>query len=262
MPAQSMDAWVEGAIGAACGLRREGRGDERCLQKAFGLEQASERTSGGELRAIQQGEPFLGPEGLERFEARIGKGLDGRPAPLRRDNIANPDQGAGHMGERSKIAGGADRALFRNNGQDIACEHGLQQRHGIQPYAGSPSCQADKLQRHHHPRARRVQRLADASRMREHDIALQSFQLLSWDADRCELSEPGIDAIDRRTARDDARDRLGRALDIAMAGRVQPHRLTGPDTPPVCKCHFTGLEDHHTHRPLQMRSCNRFRPIL
>ena len=66
MAAQRMDAVVERAVGAARSLCRKGRCDERCLQKALGLEQAGQCAGGGELRAIEKGEPFLGAKRVER----------------------------------------------------------------------------------------------------------------------------------------------------------------------------------------------------
>ena len=53
--------------------------------------------------------------------------------------------------------------------------------------------------------------------MREHDIALQRFEIGGIDPHACELSEPGIDAIHGVALGDDRRDGCGGAFDQRQA---------------------------------------------
>ena len=63
-----MDARIERRIRAARGVGRQRAGDERRAPQRLGLEQAGERVGGGELRAVEQRQPFLRRE-RDRREA-------------------------------------------------------------------------------------------------------------------------------------------------------------------------------------------------
>ena len=80
--AQRVDARIERRIGAARRVGRERAGDQRRAEQRLGLEQAGQRIGGRELRAVQQGKPFLGAE-HQRRQARP-RPAPARPAPPRR----------------------------------------------------------------------------------------------------------------------------------------------------------------------------------
>ena len=89
----------------------------------------------------------------------------------------------------------------------------------LRPHAGCALRQAGELQRHHQPGDRDRHRLADAGGMRQHDVALQGFEIGGGNAHAGQFSEAGVDAIDRLALGDDARDGLGAGLDLWPAGR-------------------------------------------
>ena len=109
------------------------------------------------------------------------------------------------MRERREIARGADRALAGNDRDHAAREHRLRAVSSVSgrtpeaPCARLPSFSAI---------IRRVTatggRLADAGRMRQHDVALERGEIGRLDAHGRELAEAGVDAVDRLAAREDA----------------------------------------------------------
>jgi hypothetical protein len=101
-------------------------------------------------------------------------------------------------------------------------QHRLQQRDGLKPHAGGALAEARELERHHQPHVRRRHRLAHAGGMRQHDIALERREIGGADAHAGELAEAGIDAVDRRAARDDGFDCAGARLDRRQRGGIEP----------------------------------------
>src|SRR5207245_5150129 len=104
-------------------------------------------------------------------------------------------------------------------------------------------------------------RLADARRMRKHDVALERFQIGCRDTDACELAEAGVDAIDGLALGEDAGDRLGAGLDLRPAGVVELRHRAAIDGAPVGKRRAAGLQDQFGHCPLQMRAWSGLKPM-
>ena len=84
--------------------------------------------------------------------------------------------------------------------------------------------EARELQRHHQPHDGSRQRLADAGGMREHDVALERREIGGADAHAGELSEAGVDAVDRLALRDDGLDGPGAGLDGGAAILIERDR--------------------------------------
>ena len=91
MAAQRVDARVERRVGAARGVGRERAGHQRRLQQRLGLEQAGQRVGRGELRAVEQRQPFLRAEhdrrepGGRQAPPRAGSrpaGVNASPTPI------------------------------------------------------------------------------------------------------------------------------------------------------------------------------------
>ena len=74
MAAQRENARIERRIGAARRVGRQRAADQRGAEDALDLEQAGERVGGGELGAVQEREPFLGPEFAGREPSAFERG--------------------------------------------------------------------------------------------------------------------------------------------------------------------------------------------
>ena len=138
-----------------------------------GLKQRGERIGGRELRAVEQRQPFLGPE-RQRLQAGAAQRLGGGHAPVRRIDLADADHGRRHVRERREIAGCADRALARHDRHQArwrACASSMAIVAGRTPEAPWARLASFSAIISRTTSARR--RLADAGRVRQHDVALQ-----------------------------------------------------------------------------------------
>ncbi len=77
------------------------------------------------------------------------------------------------MGERREVARCADRALRRDDGQEPALKAGVEVRERCPAHARCTLPQARDLERQDEPHDGARQRLTDAGRMRQHDVALK-----------------------------------------------------------------------------------------
>ena len=119
---------MRGSNGLADALERIDRqrtGGDRRGEHALAGEQRVERQRGARLRAVDQREPFLGPE-LQRFQSKPlerGRGrhhfagdVDAAVAHQRRDQVR----------ERREVAAGADAPLRRDQRHRVGIEQALQ----------------------------------------------------------------------------------------------------------------------------------------
>ena len=214
-PRWRRSAWMRGSNGASepCAASVDSAPVTSAeLEQRLGLEQAGERVGGRELRAVEQRQAFLG---AERRAAR------GRRAPAprrracarrRRNDLADADHRRRHVGERREIARGADRALAPGrpgSGRWPASLRAARRVAGRTPEA---------------PCARLASFSAIISRAtgtgigsptpaawRQHDVALERREVAGGDAHARELSEAGVDAVDRLAAGEDALRRRRRS---------------------------------------------------
>ncbi len=199
-------AWMRWSNGASEPLGRFGRqraGDESRLQQDFGLEQPCQGVGGRKLRAVEQGQAFLGPEN-ERFQTCPGEGRIRRHAAGRRVDLAFADHRGGHVRQRRQVARRADAALARNDRDQVEPEHVLDALQGLTLHAGRTLRQRRHLQRQHQPTTGRGAGFADAGGVREHDVALKRRQVVVIDAHARQLAEAGIDAVDGLSLTKDA----------------------------------------------------------
>ena len=97
--------------------------------------------------------------------------------------------------------------------------------------------------------------------MREHDIALQCGKIVLADAGAGELSEAGVDPIDRLALGDDRLDRGRRRLDLRAAGEIERNLRPFENVAPSGERHRArGQPRFGRHTPLQMRACNGLKP--
>jgi hypothetical protein len=226
-----MDARIERRIRPAGRVGRQRAGDQRRFEQQLSLEQAGERVGGRELRAVQQCQPLLGAE-AERLQARLGQRLGGRPPALACEDLADADHRRRHVGERREVARGADRALTGHDRRQILGQHRFEEPNCLESHARCALRQAAQLQCHHQPRDGDRHRLADTRGMRQHDVALEHREIGSGNADAGELSEAGVDAVDRLSLGQDRRHRGGGALDGAVGRRIEADRNAAVNLPP------------------------------
>ena len=218
--AQLLDAGVERPVRAARRVGRERAGDERALEHALGLEQAGERERGRDLRAVEEREALLRGK-LDRREAGAGERLARRQPRAVEEELALADERGGKMRERREVARRPDRALARHDRDEPALKACEEMRQRRPAHAGGALAEIGDLERHREAHDRRRQRLADAGRVRQHEVALQLREVAVRDAHRGELSEAGVDAVDRLVPREDRVDRRRPGLDRGAAAVVE-----------------------------------------
>ncbi len=257
MAAQSMDAMVERRVRALGGLGRKRAGDQGRLEDDFSLEHTGQGIGRRKLRAVEQGQAFLGTQ-YQRLQARPFQRFGGRQTAGKGVDLAMADHRRGHVGQGCQIARRADRALGRDDGYQAAVQHVFQHAHGFGLDPGIAVAEAGQLQRHHQAGDGTWHGRAGAGGMAEHDIALKCFQVGGLDARRGELAEAGIDAIDRLAARQDAFDRCRAGGDRRYTGRIEPRGRAAIDVPPLRQADGAGHEDERVrllggHRALRGR---------
>ena len=128
----------------------------------------------------------------------------------------------------------------------------------LRPHAGGTAAEAGELQRHHQPHVPR--RLADAGRVREHDVALERGEIVRGDVNAGQLPESGVDAVDRLTLRDDRLDRARTRLDRRHGGGIEPDPGAVGDGAPIGERNAAGRQGDR-HRPPRTRACSGLNPI-
>lgn len=193
----------------------------------MGAEEAGKRQRRRGLGAVDQRQALLGGE-HDRLEAGPFEGLRAREPFAGEEGFGLAHHHRRHMGKGRKIAGGADRAFFRDQRNDAPIQHAFDQPHQLQPHAGGAAPERDQLQRHDQPHDILRQWRADAAAMRQDEIALQGGHIGAVDLDRGEFAEAGIDAVDRRIAGGDLGDTGSGLGDPGIEGGIEPCRHTGP----------------------------------
>ena len=220
--AQGVNARIERRIGALGGVGRQRARHQRGVEHAFDGEQARQRLRRRELGAVEQREPLFRAQ-HDRREPGAGQRRIGRHGFAGKLHFADAQHRRRHVRERGEIARRPDRALARYHRDHIARQHGFEHFDGLQPHPGGAAAEAGELQRHHQPHGRRSHRLADAGRVRQHDVALERGEVFGGDAHAGKPPEAGVDPVDRLTPGDDGLDRPRARFDRRHRGGIEPH---------------------------------------
>ena len=223
--AQRLDALVERPVGALGGIGRERAGDERRLEHALGLEQAGQRQRGRDLRAVEKRQTLLRAEN-ERRKAGSRERRLRRNARAVDEELADAHQGRRHVRERREIAGRADRALAGNDRDQVrfeAAPPGARWSTSARPRRPARGSRASAPSRGARP----------ATGSGSPTPAACESTMLRWsvarsavaDAHARELSEAGVDAVDRLALGDDGLDGPGAGLDGGAAILIERDRL-------------------------------------
>src|SRR2546421_12928948 len=106
---------------------------------------------------------------------------------------------------------------------NLPVEHFDEQLGNYRPHAARPAHQHVGAQQHH--RAHRVdgQRLSNSRRVTPDQIELELPRLIEWDPDVCQLSEPGVYAVDRLITVDGGVDGATRVADASERAGIERH---------------------------------------
>ena len=139
---------------------------------------------------------------FHRLEARSFEGVLRGQRFAECLNMTGADERRGKVSQRRKIAGGADRALARDNRQNTFVEHLDQEVHQRRPDPRVPLGQRGDFHSHHQAGFRRRQGLPGADRMGQHHVRLQGRKLIRRDRRTGQLTEARIYAVDRIAGRE------------------------------------------------------------
>ncbi len=202
LAADLMDTRIERRIARFQRIDRQRSSDHGRGEHVFRAEQTGQRERGGDLRPVDQRESFLGAEPRRRESGT--RETFGRRENLAADaHLADAEQYGAQVRQRSEIAGRPDRALRRNHGIDLMSKQRAQGIEKSERDARMSACQRIDLEREYQPDDGIGQRLPDAGRMREQEIALQLGQLIVGDAGLREQPEARVDPVGRMTGRHD-----------------------------------------------------------
>ena len=146
------------------------------------------------LCPVQQREPLLRLE-TEWLELRFPEDVRGGSDATVRFDPASADQREGEVRERGEVARCAHGALRRHDRVDVQpqeIEQPLDDRH---PTTGVAEGEGVGAQEEHRPDDLAIERRSDADGMTDEEVRLEAAALLGRDRARCEVAEPGRDAV-------------------------------------------------------------------
>ncbi len=107
------------------------------------------------------------------------------------------------MCEGRKIAARPDGSLLRNDRPDAAVEHLDEKLDDFEADPAEAESEHIGPQQHHGAHLRLGERTPDAAGMASHEVDLELLEFVGRDVNVGQLAEPGADAINHLTARDD-----------------------------------------------------------
>ncbi len=135
--------------------------------------------------------------------------------------FAFADQHQRRVRERREIARRADRADRRHDRRDVRVQEADQLRAQRGPHARQAARQRRAEQDHHRAHDVDRQRLADARRVREDQVALDLAQLVVVDALLRQRAKAGVDAVEHLAARHRLLERGARGRELRLRARPQ-----------------------------------------
>ncbi len=147
------------------------------------------------------------------------------------ENLAFADQDEREMRERREVAAGADRAARGHAWMDAGVEQRDQRFERLETNAGEPLREHVRAERHQRAHGGNRQRIADAGRVTSEQVELQRRELIGRDGDVGQRAEAGVDAVDRRPAREMPDDHFARRAHARHGVGRDADRLTVADDP-------------------------------
>ncbi len=245
-----MNTLVKGNITAKSRVDGNGPGDNSTGKILFCSEQRVDGQRGGDLGTVQQSQSFLGFK-RERIQPYSLQGLGCRHRAAVPEDFAFSDQRKAHMGQRCKITGCPDRSFFRHHRQYVLRNHLDKPFDYLRSDTGVPLSQAHRLEYQRQTNRLRCQRIANASGVRSHKVALQCRQICRVDPRSGHFAKPGINAVGGRCLLK-YRQEYGVALSYLFPrgiGYVN-HAGARPQVPQIIKCELGWNEFYCLHQVL------------
>ena len=132
------------------------------------------------------------------------------------------------MGQRRKVAAGADRTLLRDDRQEVGVEVGEESLHHQGPDARMTPRQDVRAQQHQRAGRLRRQRAPHPRAVTADQVELQLLEPIARDADVLEEAEPGGHAVNRLVGGDDPVDDRAGALEPGARRRAQGDARAAP----------------------------------
>jgi len=205
MGAGGVDTRIEGAVGTAQGFDGHGGYGGGGLKERPRLDQSEGCDGTHDRRAVDQGEPLLRGE-TDGMQSGTTQCLAAGHSPVMVQGFPFTEQDETQVGQRREVAAGAEGPLFGNDGDHIG---GEQVEQGIDEVGTDPRHAAGERVRSQQDGGadeRRCQRRTDADGVGSYQIDLQALQVGARDTDAGEITEAGIDAVQRFVARQQSFD--------------------------------------------------------
>ncbi len=141
----------EGAVGPEEGFDGHRRGDVGDAQQPVEIGDGEHEHAEHPVGAVDQGEPFLGPQD-ERLEIRLGEGggaVD--QAAVGAARLALAEQHQRDRGQRGEVAAGAERAVLGDHRRESRVEQAEDRLDHFGPRSGVAHGQTAGPQQHHRP---------------------------------------------------------------------------------------------------------------
>src|SRR5437773_7205859 len=155
-------------------------GNIRDTSESFGTQKSESAHSMHRLRAVKQGESLFCFETL-RLKSSARQRFPAFHSFAQKKCLAFANQGQSEMSERSEIAAGADRALFRNDGVHTAIEHFTKHLDNFEPDPAESESKHVGAQQHHRARLRLRKWIANSASVAANEVKLEFSQIALWD---------------------------------------------------------------------------------
>ena len=190
-----MDSGVKGAAQAGQRFQRHGADDVGKLRGAERVIQRHRADRGHRAGAVGHAEALLADEGIERLDPRKAHGLRTGKALALVDSLAQAEHRQRHVRKRRQVAGGAERALLRHDGNDVLIEHLHQHLRQQRTNAGVTGTEVVDTQEHHAAHDFVRVRLACGGAMAQDQVGGKLIGQLLGNGDLLELAETRCDTV-------------------------------------------------------------------
>ena len=216
-----MNAFVESGVGALERIAGHGADHVGGVDQSLGRQQreSSHRQHG--LGTVDERDRFFGLE-HQRFDAcSLERFCASDAAALAVMAFAFSDQKQSQVGQGREIAGGAHAPLRRHPGGDAPREQFADRVNSSRPHAGIALGKRIGAQQHHGPGFCDGERVADAHRVRTHQVDLQFADLIAGDAYIAKFADAGGDGVGHLVVGDERVDDGARSVHALARIRSQ-----------------------------------------
>ncbi len=199
---QRLQPRIEGVVAPLERLERAGARDVGGGRQRLRLQERERPDREDHLGAVDQRQPFLRlqPEGLDPDPAQ---GVGRRHPRAAQPHLPLSDEAERQVRQRRQVAAGADRALLRDDRQEVGVQEVQERLDDPRPHTRVAARQDMGSQQHQGARRLGRERRSDAGAVAADQIQLQRLELIMRDAHVLEVAEAGVDSVDLLAARED-----------------------------------------------------------